>query len=195
MSATTDEEWLQNLINESEHTCGNCNKDINSVDEIRLVQVVYTTTNPDEFCAIENDKGEYQYQPYFFHFGCWEDIQEQLEQLLENQEPVFADESKAVFECDGCTSDIYAWESIGLLSFGEIRRASRMPNGESTFIFDECNSTPNVICIACLWRINHEIIEMWGELSHNGECSTGMRIRCWRDGDCRHGCKLTMAAE
>lgn len=163
-AALTDEEWaVRLLLDESEHACAFCGEDIHSVEETRLVQVVYATSDPSSFCIIENDEGEFQYKPYFFHFICWEDVQESLEEIVGDREPVLRDESRAVLECNGCASDIYAWDTVGLISFGEFRRPHRRPNNESTFIFDECNSTPHILCLSCLNAVNHEVIEMWSE--------------------------------
>jgi hypothetical protein len=197
-AALTDEEWaIQRLIDESEHACAYCEEDIHSVEELRLVQVVYSNKTPTglEFYAIENDEGEYQYQPWFFHFTCWEDVQERLVEIIEDQEPVFDPLEQKAVECDGCTADIRPWETTGLISFGEIHRSQLMPNGENTFHFDTCNSKPHVLCISCLWHINNEVLEMWEELSHNGECAEGIASRCWRDGGCRSGCRKLLAAE
>lgn len=163
-AALADEEWAARLLlDKSEHSCAFCNEDINAVEEVRLLQVVYATADPNSFCIIDNDWGEYQHKPCFFCFTCWEDVEEALGEVIEDREPVFRDETRAVFECNGCTSGIHAWETVGLISFGELRRSHRIPNNESTLIFDECNSTPNVICLSCIQAINHEIIEMWEE--------------------------------
>ena len=145
-AAYTDEEWLlQRLIDASRHTCHGCGEDIHGVEELQLVQVVYANQLPNgkvEFYAIENDLGDYQYKPHFFHLSCWEDVLEQLESVLEDYEPVLGDEHRRVCGCDGCTASIYAWEAMGLISFGELRYSRRKPNGEDTLYFDECNSTP-----------------------------------------------------
>lgn len=198
-AAYTDEEWLvQQLIDESEHACPYCGEDIHSVEELRLVQVVYANqllTGKVEFYALEDEQGNYEHKPYFFHFVCWENVQERLEGIIEDNEPVFGNDDRKIRECDGCTASIYAWETTGLISFGELHRSQRKPNGENTFHFDECNSTPHVLCISCLWHINHEVLEMWEELNHNKECVQGTHSRCWRSGECRSFCKRLLAAE
>lgn len=188
-AAYTDEEWiLEQLINESEHACAFCSEDIHSVEELQMLQVVYPNlpNGKVEYYDIESDSGGYQYQPRFFHLQCWEEVEEQLNEILEEYDP-FADET-GICECCICGAGILAWETTGLLSFGELRRAQRMPNGESTFYFDECNVDPRVICIACLWTINHELVKLWDEVNHNGECEEGTLYRCWRDSNCRNGC-------
>lgn len=198
-AALTDEEWaIQLLINESAHECAYCGEDIHSVEELQLLQVVYANrvNGKLEFYAIEDERGEYLYKSKFFHFMCWEEVQEGLAEITEDQEPPICDEiERRACECDSCTADIRHWETTGMVQFGELRRAKRMPNGDSTLYFDECNTAPRTFCISCLRTINHEVLEMWPEISHAGECAEGTLYRCWRDGGCRHGCRRLDAAE
>ncbi len=196
MGASVSDEWdLDSLINASDHICGYCGKDIHTVEEIKLLQVVYATGHQHavNFLAVSDERGEFQYTPYFFHFMCWEEITESLEEFLDEREPVFDAAGQGTCECTGCTADIRSWETMGLVSFGELRRSNLMPNGESTFYFDECNTKPHTLCISCLKLINDEILEMWKGLNHNGECAQGTQARCWRDGRCRFGCRRLCA--
>jgi hypothetical protein len=165
-AALTDEEWaLQLLINESAHACAYCKEDIHSVEELKLLQVVYVdcVNNETAFYTIDNGWGEYEYKPQLFHFMCWEEIQEELVDILDGQESLFDPDGPCVCTCNGCAVSINPWEIVGIISFGELRRSKRTPNGESTFYFDDCNSVPDVLCSSCLAATNHEVLEMWTE--------------------------------
>lgn len=202
-AAFTDEEWEADVIIwESAHVCAHCGEDIHVTDEIFLLQVVYAgydeQGNFNHF-ILQNSEGDYIHEPQFFHLGCWEDLWEDFELLIEDMPPLMDPEPHLqIAECYGCKSSVRAYETAGLLSFGELRRSRRSPDGDSTIYFDPCNNNnkSELICIACLFRLNDELFEMWDDLGHNGVCEEGLHERCWRNGTCTHGChRMAGAAE
>lgn len=173
---------------ETEHVCSHCGDNLELVDEILLLQVIYPnrTNEGNAYFIVEDDVGDYAYTPQYFHLQCWEEIAADLDGYNEEREPFF--EPEDLWECDSCTSSINRWETTGMLNEGELRQSRREPNGEPTIYFDTCNIKPRFYCASCLRTVNDDIIELWDTFSHNGECAEGTRQRCWRLGTCRFGC-------
>lgn len=178
----------------TDHVCAYCEANLDLLEEVLLLQVVYPNrvNGHDEFYDLENDAGtSYEYTPYYFHMECWEEIGADLD--THNEEVAALAHEYGIHECDSCTSDILAWELTGLLTEGEFRTSQRAPNGEPTTYFHS-NTKPRCYCAACLLHVNNEILEMWENFSHNGECQDGTLLRCWRSGMCCNGCVISNQA-
>jgi len=196
--ALTEEEWrVEQLLWESDHICSDCGEELHLTDEVYLVQAVYigydANGHLNNFILNDADGG-YLYEPQFLHEMCWsalwEDFWSECGDLHVDQEPQLQ-----VAECDGCSSGIRIHEVSAMVNLGELRRSKRSPDGNDTLYFDPCHGAPMFICIECLTRFNEEAFEMWDDLTIAGVCRQGIQERCWRYGNCAHGCQLIRAAE
>ncbi len=179
---------MDGLSLESGQICAGCEADIELTEEAILLQVIYPFVGASglEACAIESVTGEHLYSPYFFHIDCWEEYQEELNELL-TARPLTEEGSH--MECSLCESTIRQWEVTGSLSFGELHYSRREPDSVPTICFDDCGVPQKLVCLSCLSRLNDEVLECWKNLSHCGECAEGTHQRCWRYGGCAEGCK------
>jgi len=191
MEATLTEEndELSRLINKSEHSCDKCGDSIQYTDEIYMLQVVQPYIQNGEllFGPVQADDGDFLYEPCFLEFSCWEELEEEMRDELENQPPILDDYS--ILDCAICDSGIRQWEFSGLAVFGEMHCSRRTPEGAPTSTFSAQDPSPTVFCISCLKKIDDKI-ELWGEVEQNGECSEGTFIRCWRYGCDPSACQL-----
>ncbi len=181
---------------DSGHCCAHCGEPILLLDEAVLLEVAFVAkTDCVEYFTVEDENGNYAYEPYFFHHRCWEeDVENVLCEYVEEETPVL--DGRGVAECEGCTSDILPWETSGVLHLGEFQRSERDPDGEFRIKFVQYETQKSrPLCIACLALINEDILEMWeGGITHRGACPQGVQIRCWRNGACddpgQEGCRL-----
>lgn len=182
---------------DSGHVCALCNEQIDMMDEVLCLEVVLPSSQNlvAQYFILENDQGEYAYEPYFFHAHCWkDDVEEQLNEAVDDQEPIM--DPNGVVECDGCTSDILEWETCGILTPGDFRYLEQSQDDEySPRFVPYPNTRSTALCISCLARINEEMLEMWENgITHAGACDEGVHLRCWRYQSCdspgKYGCRL-----
>jgi hypothetical protein len=193
-AAYTKEEWaVEKLIWESGHICSNCGEDLHLTDDIVLLQVVYPGYDAQgrlDYFILQSSGGDYMYEPQFFHAGCLEELVVDFEDHISMESPhMDPEEHLQVAECTTCTAHIRAHEVSATLNRGELRCSKRSPDGTVTIYFDNCSSIDTeVICLACLWRFNEEVFEMWDKVE-TGVCQIGLYERCWRYGACQLGCR------
>lgn len=191
-SALTAEEFeAETLLAASGHICGDCGEDLHFVDELFLIQVVYLNRVGETFemYFVEDEDGEFEYDPYFFHLECWEKNHETLGELVDETPAIIHPASIAVCSC--CKSDILPWEVTGSIQFGELHRSQKTPNHEATLYFHVYGSNPTFMCLSCLIELNDQVIELWEDgVDQHGECIDGSHERCWRRGLCQRECKL-----
>lgn len=132
-----------------------------------------------------DSEGDFLYEPCFFCFSCWEDIEDEIRTRTRDTPPIADD--YAVLECSICCSGIRRDEVLGVIQIGELIRSHRTPDDQVAASFKPNSSEPtdHVLCIVCLNILNTDIIDtLWTcpVMQHN-ECSEGSALRCWR-----HGC-------
>ncbi len=176
------------------HRCALCSKRIMLTDSVAQLEVVYPAVGPNGILAgyaIEGDDGGYEYDPYHFHLECWDELHQQFFEEDNDAPPVYDPARLGIVECLFCSSDIRAWETSGMVSYGEIRRSQRSPNDQPTTYFELLDPERCFICLPCLWTVNKERLDMWTKVTHVGECEEGMHMRCWRlgAGSCGNACK------
>lgn len=185
MSATeTDEESeLYRIIMKTEHSCAACAETLCYTDEAVVITVVAPTIEAGNFyyAPAESDDGDFLYEPRFCCYECWEDVGNEVAELLENTPPI--EEITAVVVCRLCKSGICLGELMGLVTMGELQCSQRSPEIAATTIFDAQDPDPTPVCIACLRRISEEFLDLWETVGQGDECEEGTDIRCWR-----HGC-------
>lgn len=168
--------------------CAVCGEDdpltfTEEVFHLQVTQLQMFNGEPVFHPVINEETGDFQFDPYFFHFGCWEDIEENLKEELEDVPPI--QDPLSVFKCKICGSGIREWEYAGQLTYGELHASRRSPDGEKTERF-QVGGRSDILCIHCLATANNEELEMWPDISQQGECLDCTLARCWR-----HGCGCT----
>jgi len=170
---------------DSGHVCACCEEPISMLEEVLCLEVVLPVKlDVVKYYILEDDTGGYAYEPYFFHVDCWVgEVEEALCTVIEDTSPAL--DSRGIIECEGCTSDIFAWETCGIVSIGEFTRIPQSQDGTypPRFVPYEIKSRP--FCVSCLHTINEQILEMWeGGITHRGACEEGISCRCWRYESC-----------
>jgi hypothetical protein len=155
------------------------------VFELKIVQAQIFEGRLQHYDVLADD-GDYLYRPHFFEFGCWENLEEELTELHEDV-PGMSD-AQGIIECDICGSDVRAWETVGLVRFGELHCSQRSPNGMSV-LFENMGHEKH-ICVGCLYHLDHDE-EYWDGhidvIPGVSACTDGVYERCWRSGSCREG--------
>lgn len=163
--------------------CPECGETIVFTEDIVQLLVVQPQLLPKQlvFHQSLDDEGDFLYEPYYLHFSCWESVEEQLLEEVEDTPPI--EDALSVFQCKVCGSGIRDWEHCGSLTCGEFHVSARNPHGVRGEDFIEA-AEADVICLYCLLVINIGIIEFWsdetGGVSQFGECGDCLHARCWR---------------
>ena len=126
------------------------------------------------------EEGDYVYPPHWFEFSCWEDLVEELNEMVDDAPPIRHEES--LLNCDYCGSGICEGEIFGAGYLGEIHVSPRMPDNVATQAFVESSPDPFIMCLGCLLLVNDHTIELWEpeDLNQVGECQECTHARCWR---------------
>jgi hypothetical protein len=167
----------------TEIKCRYCGDSLRFTDEVYVLSdsTCVLTEEGVTYNPTEEDM-EFRNAPCFFCFDCWEECEENI-RLLKEDEPPVADDY-AVLECDICESGIRDGEVLGTAVFGEVHLSKRVPHGErATTIFESMDPNPTVVCVGCLYTMHRDVVEVWDQaLSQGGECDDGTVMRCWRYG-------------
>lgn len=182
------EEQLAGVILGTDHECAACSDKIEVDSEIVCITVVAfepVTLETGEVSIratpVSADDGDFLYEPRFLEYECWEDVVDELYNLLNDNPPIIED--GAVASCRICESSILPNEVTGLATKGEIQWSPRTPEYIATHTFDAQDPRPDAICISCLKKLSAEYLNLWDSVEQGEECSEGTDIRCWR-----HGC-------
>jgi hypothetical protein len=174
------------------YECPYCTELIHYTDEVLLLTVVFANlvNGQLETYPTATDDGEYLYDPQYMHFGCAEEVFEQLDELIENTPPI--EDNQQILTCihmhgGGCGSGIRAFEHFALLQLGELHYSSRQPSGNISATF-AASGSPNVLCLSCLCHINDSVMTMWEDendpdlntVEMDGECNECVHKRCWK---------------
>jgi hypothetical protein len=164
--------------------CGDCGDDLMLAEEVVLVQIAVpqmhegTVIHP----AFENPDGSYAYDPYVFHEHCWSEDVDRLHVLLEEQCCAAQPHNYAYGQCAWCKSGLLLGEPVGYIEYGQLTASKRIPNGESSVVFESSKRPATVVCLSCIRSMNDEVIEMWENISYCRECHICTYKRVWRDG-------------
>lgn len=175
------------------HSCPVCRRGIEADDDVSLALVVQAqqVTGGNKFHPLLTASGEYRFEPVFFHFkGCWQDIYHDLEKIAEDTD--VRRDLASHLNCETCGSGIREWEIMVLAQYGEFRTSRRSPNGSPTYIFSPFKDVDNSshICIACILNLVGDTMQVWEDISENGECSYCTHSRCWRVAQCGCDCHM-----
>jgi hypothetical protein len=128
------------------------------------------------------DSDDYLYEPLFFHTKNWDEIEEKFEQEHPNRPTIQA--AGGILRCRYCSSDVLPGETTCVVTYGEIHKSQRDPDGEGCDDkFENMDTNPIVVCTACAMDINDDVHELWdGGVAYGNECKEGTYARCWRSG-------------
>lgn len=165
------------------HLCSYCQGPLLYEDESFLLITEMAKFNPQfQLELVVDSFGDYMFEPCFFCFGCWENIEEELRDLTRDVPPV--EDDQAILECTVCQSGIRKEEVVGTVQLGEFGYADRAPNNKLSPKFN-INGNKKLVCVSCLYKANNEIVNtLWDRpVTQHSECIEGISLRCWR-----HGC-------
>lgn len=167
-------------------SCGKAFCESEEIFQVTLRFVVRTETGLTQ-CHVLGEDGDCAYEPTFFHVGCWEEVVEGLREAVADT-PSVEDEEAALL-CTFCESGVREWEHFGRAYIGELRRSPRCPDGQKAYRFVRIDSSAgSLICLPCMQRVHDEVLEIWDEVSQEGECSDCIHDRCWRQSECECDC-------
>jgi len=194
-AALTDEEnRLEAALCQTKQSCGACGEDFHACDEVLLLQVVRVHLIQGNgqyevhFASVLDEQEEYVYYPYFLDVECWEEQFLELKEHTEEAEMVKANEP--ICHCKVCESDILEAELVGIINYVEWDVSDREPQSKIEVEYT-VSGAPDILCTQCLRTLNNSVLEYWDttDISNCGECEEGTEERCWRSGECTHGCK------
>jgi len=174
----------------TEETCTTCEEPLRFAEEVAQVGISHAFHNGREVIVIPllQEEGDYSYEPHFLDFNCFENLGEQLREMVKDAPPIKHEE--ALLYCDYCDCAICEWEIFGTVYLGEIHVSPRKPYGYTIPTFVSSSPDPYVICIGCLLLLNEHEVELWDQedLNQVGECSECTHARCWRNEGCSCQC-------
>lgn len=190
MSDLTREALAERVLVKEDHRCGSCSDNLKAGVRMNLLVVVRGHVNPHGptiYVPSINQQGTYEHHPYFFHWKCWEEVVEALNEMNDGTDPDHVIGATVLGECVGCGAHILPGELMGAVYDGKLTLADRAPSGQWALDFIASSSVVHV-CSVCLNDINLSIVEgLWGSeryLRQGDECVDGVSSRCWRYGTC-----------
>ncbi len=171
--------------------CDSCGKTFTSTDEVFQSTIRYVVGAGTRFEQrhVTDTDGDIRFLPILMHLECWEEVVEELREQIEDQPPT--EDADSVLYCTLCGSGVREWEYYARLHIGELHRSLRAPDGEHLWKFtrvDTGNGT--LVCIGCMSTIHDDVLEIWEDVSQEGECTDCARVRCWRGEGCECGCHV-----
>ncbi len=166
--------------------CAQCEEDLIEEEDVIVVQVMRPEilNGVPQLVPILDEEGDFQYEHYFLHFKCWEELAEGLKEEVQNTPPV--PDELSLLSCECCGSAIREYEPIMGVTLGELIRSKRSPSGDRGFEL-YASEAPDVFCLTCLGILNESYITFWDDgVTISGECLECQFARCWRGFDC--GC-------
>jgi hypothetical protein len=178
-----EQDDLYRFVMKTEHRCAACDDPLCLTEEVVVITVVLPVIEATNFfyAPAEADDNDFLYEPRFCCYECWEDVVNELSEMLDNTPPI--EEISAVVLCSVCKSGICLGEVMGLGTMGEFQCSQRSPEIAATTIFDAQDPDPTPICVACLRKLSEDYLDLWESVGQGDECQEGTEIRCWR-----HGC-------
>ncbi len=152
----------------------------NEVVRIQVVLVQRGDGEMHQYPVIDEDDParDFLFEPYYFCMDCWSKTYEFAKTELKDQLPIT--DAYSVFDCSFCASGIReVKEYTGVAEIGEFELSRRAPDGLRGPLF-VVTAKPMLLCISCLQLVNEGYIELWSNLSQNGECIDCCTARCWR---------------
>lgn len=181
---------IEELITRTDLKCAECDTTLHLVEEVYELKVVtYQIIEDGLLCHDITTNGAFEYPPYYFNFDCWESMQEELREQVEDDPAAKIEDQFGLIGCDICESDIREGEILGLARYGELRCSAKLPSGIQAIYFEPLDCDVH-ICVICLHNMNHEV-EYWPDgiepIQGMDVCWEGLSKRCWRRESCDCG--------
>jgi hypothetical protein len=158
-----EEEDDPHLWCETQHQCPCCQEMLVYTDEIFLLEVTQAAQDGGQILTepLLGIDGDYQFEPYMLHFQCWEEMQEQIQDMVRDQPPMECEDG--ILYCSCCKSTIGNFEPFVAVTFGEIQVSQRTPNGEPADKMLRL-APMDPVCLACIVNVFEENFDDWEEL-------------------------------
>lgn len=172
--------------------CDSCGTRFVEDDEIFQSTIRYSIVLDDTITTLEqhhvqDDEGELRFDPILLHIECWETVVEGLKEALEDMPPI--EDPEQVLTCTFCESSVREWEYYARVHIGELQPSPRAPEGEPVWRFIQFSkNNGSIMCLSCMSRVHDEVLEIWDDVSQDGECTDCSQDRCWREGECDCDC-------
>jgi len=159
-----DDSWRVDTCADTPHECGQCAEKVHTGEEVFLLQIckpilVINGTTKVELRPELTEDGHPLYPPYFMHSQCWEEVQDDLNEIAEESNP--ARVAGAICSCKLCNSGITPSELVLTVQFGELLHAKQRVEDESIRFYGSGDT--DVICAECLEELNTQIVGLWDE--------------------------------
>lgn len=181
---------------ETDRVCAQCGEPLLFTEEVWLLTIVLPHIHENQLLLTPclDDEGEFLYDPYLVHFSCWEEIEEDLREEVENTPPIV--DGLAPLRCKICESSIREWELAAAFSLGELHVSKKSPEPTGRGIAFVPSGEPDLVCLYCMHLINEDHLEFWENgVAQEGECADCLHIRCWRSTAAGVPCVCTCHAE
>lgn len=161
---SNEDDEIKKLIYKTGHVCDCCGEWLYYNDEVIVLEISECAKDPTgpKWQPIYGEDGDYQYAPYLMHLECWEEIIEEVKELLEEHE-IGMEADHPVLPCWVCSSDIAAFEPYAAASFGELQVSQRCPSNKSVDRIQRMGH-PKAVCLACVSYAAPTHFEAWEDL-------------------------------
>lgn len=178
--ASIESSRVKRVLTQHDHKCGACAEEFDPNEYIFLIQIVrpYRYYNDQTHQwelhfekQIDEESGEFENYPYFFHQDCWTENADELAESAAGVTPTL--EGDPACTCNFCKSHICEGELMGVVHLGEFVLSERQPNGHDAIETPLDPVNPTYLCVNCLNEFNINIVpELWdveGSVAVGGE--------------------------
>jgi hypothetical protein len=160
VSVETDEEEIEDTLNQSPLVCECCQEHICYTDEVFMLEVKSAKPIGEEMEPI-TEKGEYVFPPQVLHLECWESVKEDITDAIQDVPTTAYVCEDPVMMCNCCERLINREDPVTLATFGELHVSQRNPNSMgATTVFAPMNG-PQIICMECMVHVINDQFVDW----------------------------------
>jgi len=164
-----EEDTSEDLVYSTDLICASCEEYLDFDEEMIAVVVVqgqYVTLLDErigkqkgrvEFYAVLGEDNDFAYEPLLLHFNCWEEICDEYQNLTAD-EPRQRFGPSDICRCHFCQKGIGPFQEFASATLGELVTSEK--RGLTTFK-EVAGSSPELVCIECMERINDQCIQLW----------------------------------
>lgn len=178
--------------------CSACDEKLSFTEEVVLIQVIQPVLHEGGVVyhhPVVDEYGDYLYWPHVLHFSCWENIYNEVQEMVENAPPI--EDHYSPWKCGCCGSGIRSNEYALSWALGEYHASRRQPQtGDArprqNLRFEQA-CDPVLMCLYCANLLNDHSLRLWDEgVTMNEECTDCQLLRCNRYAAC--GCRCHQRA-
>lgn len=167
---------VRRVLIQHDHKCGACGEELDPDDSMYLIQIVRARRFFNQETQrwelhfekqIDDETGDFENPPYFFHPDCWSENSEELREAAQAIEPSVEEDPACI--CSFCGSHIPEEELMGVVHQGEFVLSERQPDGHDAIDTPLDPMNPEYLCLYCLNEFNLNVVEgLWNEESEIG---------------------------